>query len=154
MGEENVNDKKLMLDDEAAAREKSRADRERLLGLTAEDLANAFPTLVSPVDAAAFTPELGRYLYEGAHEGLEPGDEGWWDDALAAMRPWGFELEEINVPVQLWHGRHDKFVPFQHGEWLASRIPGVEAHLTEEDGHITLLQRRVGEAQAWLVDHL
>jgi pimeloyl-ACP methyl ester carboxylesterase len=55
--------------------------------------------------------------------------------------------------VQLWHGRHDRFVPFQHGEWLAAKIPGVEAHLTEEDGHLTLLQNRVGQVHAWLLEH-
>jgi pimeloyl-ACP methyl ester carboxylesterase len=88
------------------------------------------------------------------HAGLAPGGEGWWDDGVAHLEPWGFDLKAIRIPVQLWHGRHDRFVPFQHGEWLASQIPGVEAHLTEVDGHITLLQRRVPEVHAWLVDHL
>jgi len=45
------------------------------------------------------------------------------------------------------------FVPFQHGQWLAARIPGVDAHLTEEDGHITLLQNRVADVHEWLLAH-
>lgn len=153
MGEENVDDIKLSLEDEPAARAKLIEDRERVLALTAEDMVQAFPTLVSAADAAAFTLELAEYLVACNQDGLAPGGDGWWDDGGAHLHPWGFDLESIRVPVQLWHGRHDRFVPFQHGEWLASKIPGVEAHLTEEDGHLTLLQRRVGEVHAWLLDH-
>lgn len=153
MGEENVDDIKLSLEDEPAARAKLIEDRERVLALTAEDMVQAFPTLVSAADAAAFTLELAEYLVACNQDGLAPGGGGWWDDGGAHLHPWGFDLESIRVPVQLWHGRHDRFVPCQHGEWLASKIPGVEAHLTEEDGHLTLLQRRVGEVHAWLLDH-
>ena len=67
------------------------------------------------------------------------------------MEPWGFSFADIRVPVQLWHSRQDRFVPFQHGQWLAERIPGVEAHLTETDGHVTLA-RGVPEVHAWLFE--
>jgi pimeloyl-ACP methyl ester carboxylesterase len=154
MGEENVDDTKLSLEDEPAARAKLIEDRERMLTMTAVDMMQAFPTLVSAVDAAALTPELGEYLVHCSRDGLAPGGDGWWDDGIAHLHAWGFDLESIRIPVQLWHGRHDRFVPFQHGEWLASKIPGVEAHLTDEDGHLTLYQRRVGEVHAWLVDRL
>ena len=153
MGEENVDDIKLYFEDEPAARAKAVEDREHMLAMTPEAMQNAFPTLVSSVDAAAFTPDLGEYLATGMHEGLAQGGEGWWDDGVAHLRPWGVDFQAIRIPVQLWHGRHDRFVPFQHGEWLASQIPGVEAHLTDVDGHITLLQRRVPEVHAWLLEH-
>jgi pimeloyl-ACP methyl ester carboxylesterase len=153
MGQENVDDIKLTFEDEAASRAKAVTDREHLLALTAEQMAQAFPTLVSAVDAAAYTSELGQYLFESTRDGLAPGVEGWWDDGMATLTPWGFAFDSIRVPVQLWHGRHDRFVPFQHGEWLASRIPGVDARLSDEDGHLTLLQHRVGEVHAWLLDH-
>lgn len=153
MGEENVTDTKLTLEDEPAARAKLVTDREMMLALTAEDMQKAFPTLLSAVDAAAFTRELGEYFVVSDRDGLGPGGEGWWDDGMAHLRPWGFDLQTIRVPVQLWHGRHDRFVPFQHGEWLARQIPGVDAHLTDEDGHITLIQRRVGDVHSWLLEH-
>jgi pimeloyl-ACP methyl ester carboxylesterase len=151
MGEENVADIKLLVGNEPAARLKSKADRERLLSVSAERMNTAFPSLLSPVDAAASTLAMSQYHYDCNQLGLAPGDDGWWDDGIAHMRPWGFEFAAIKVPVQLWHGRQDQFVPFQHGQWLASQIPGVDAHLTEEDGHITLAAKRVSGVHAWLV---
>ena len=37
---------------------------------------------------------------------------------------------------------------------LAARIPGVQARLLDDDGHLTLLTDRLGEVHAWLADHL
>jgi pimeloyl-ACP methyl ester carboxylesterase len=56
--------------------------------------------------------------------------------------------------VLLMHGREDQFVPFGHGEWLAARIPGVEARLLDHDGHLTLTESRIGEVHAWLLSRL
>ena len=152
MGQENVDSIKQALEDEPAARAKLESERQAILAMTADDMAKAFPTLLSPVDAAAQTPELTEFIVGCMHDGLASNGEGWWDDGMASLHPWGFSVESIEVPVQLWHGRQDWFVPFQHGEWLASRIPGVDAHLTSDDGHLTLLQQRVGEVHAWLLE--
>ena len=64
------------------------------------------------------------------------------------LRPWGFDLADIAVPVLPLHGRQDTFSPPGHGEWLAKHIPGVEARLLDDDGHLTLLRNRVPEVHA------
>ena len=152
MGQENVDDIRLFLTDEAAARLKTDQDREELLATSPADAAKAIESLLTPTDAAALHGELAEYLTCSAQDGLAPGSQGWWDDNCM-VRPWGFNLSDITVPVLLLHGRQDMFVPFGHGEWLAAHIPGVEARLLEEDGHLTLLQNRVPEVHAWLSKH-
>jgi hypothetical protein len=42
-------------------------------------------------------------------------------------------------------------VPFSHGQWLASHIPGVEAWFFEEEGH-ALREGHIGDVDAWLLD--
>lgn len=152
MGQDNVDDMQLFVDDQDAARRKSARDRDELLQVTPEQILEAWASLLSPADAAVLSNELATYLVASMRDGLGPGDQGWWDDACAEMGAWGFSIDDITVPVQLWHGAQDRFVPFQHGQWLAEHIPGVDAHLTEQDGHLTLLDR-VPKVHAWLLQH-
>jgi pimeloyl-ACP methyl ester carboxylesterase len=154
MGELNADDTRLFLRDREAARGKLEADRERVLGASAADLAGELKTLLSPTDAAVLNDGLADFLVSCDHDGLAPGVEGWWDDGVAHCTPWGFELSAISVPVLLMHGRQDQFVPFGHGQWLAEHVPGVEARLFDHDGHLTLLTNRVPEVHAWLKDRL
>ncbi len=154
MGQENVDDFRLMTSDPQAAGAKLEKDREATLAASVAEQADLVKTLLTPTDAAALTSELAEYLAYTGREGLAPGSQGWWDDGVAHARPWGFELSAIRVPVLLMHGRQDQFVPFGHGQWLAARIPGVDARLLDDDGHLTLLTNRTGEVHAWLADRL
>lgn len=138
MGQENVDDTMLTLDDPAAARAKAERDRELMLQADPQSMLQHMQTLLSPVDAAVLTGALAEYLHESTKAGLAPGVEGWYEDSVAFVNDWGFEFDAIRVPVLLRHGREDRFVPFTHGEWLAKQIPGVEAELLDNEGHITL----------------
>jgi pimeloyl-ACP methyl ester carboxylesterase len=94
--------------------------------------------------------EVERYISHVMHDGLAPGIDGLWDDYLAFVQPWGFELDAISVPVLLLHGWDDEEVAITHGEWLAPRVPGCEARFLAREGHLSLLQNRMGEVHAWL----
>lgn len=68
--------------------------------------------------------------------GLIVNADGWVDDLLAFVRPWGFEVERIRVPVLVAYGRTDVLVPAAHGDWLSSHIPGAIAWVDDESGHM------------------
>jgi len=105
------------------------------------ELVAAMGGLLTPVDAAAFTDELGDYLARSLHHAGAQGVVGARDDGLAATGPWGFDLGSIRVPVAVWQGRQDAMVPFAHGEWLVANVPGAEAHLFDDEGHLSLAVR-------------
>jgi pimeloyl-ACP methyl ester carboxylesterase len=154
MGELNVEDIQLLIEDRAAARAKCQRDRLELLQASAEEVFEMLSSLLSETDRAALTPELAEHMTQSTRSGLAPGSDGWWDDGVAEISPWGFELQDIRTPVLLRHGRQDRFVPFAHGEWLARHIPGVQAELTEDDGHLTLTERHLDQIHAWLLERL
>lgn len=151
MGEANVAEFGLTLEGRDALEPFLRHERDAMLAAGPAGLAEAMRTLLSPADHAVFTGETADYMFEAFRAGNEERLDGWLDDDLAFAKPWGFELEQIDVPVLLWQGAEDRFVPFAHGEWLARRIPAVDARLSRDDGHLTLLVRRLGEVHGWLV---
>ncbi len=153
MGQDNVDDTRLVLTDEAAARKKLDKDREELLAASPDEVARGIESMLTPTDAAAMRGEFHEFMLSCTQDGLAPGSQGWWDDNCM-LRPWGFDLADIAIPVLLLHGRQDMFSPPGHGEWLAKHIPGVEARLLDDDGHATLVQNRLPEVHAWLSEHL
>jgi len=153
MGQLNVDDIRLFFADETAARAQLDKEREEALAASPEEMTAGLESLLSPTDKAVLHGRLAEFLAYAFQAGLKPGGEGWWEDNCL-LRPWGFELAGIAVPVLLMHGRQDNFVPFGHGQWLAGHIPGVEARLLDHDGHLTLIEHRIPEVHAWLAGHL
>ena len=122
---------------------------EEIRAATPEQIIEVLESLLPPVDRAVLTGDRGKHAKRSFDGALAVGIEGWRDDDLAFTKHWGFELDEIGVPTLLWQGRQDKMVPAAHGEWLAERIPGVEAHVSDEDGHLSIAVGRLGEIYDW-----
>jgi pimeloyl-ACP methyl ester carboxylesterase len=151
MGESNVEEIQLHLKDPAASRASGAEHRRELLDADLDAMMESWQSLLSPVDAAVMGRELGGSLLAQLKEGLRPSDEGWWDDGIAHLGDWGFGLTQTRSPVLVVHGRHDRFVPFSHGEWLAEAMPTAEPLLLEDEGHISLLTSRLAEVEDWLL---
>jgi pimeloyl-ACP methyl ester carboxylesterase len=117
---------------------------------TPEQMKDVMANLLPPVDAAVLTGDRAVHFKKSGDHALAHGTAGWRDDDIAFTHPWGFELDEIRVPTLLWQGVQDLMVPVAHARWLAERIPGVEAHISEEDGHLSIWVGRLGEIYDWL----
>ena len=145
---------RLALTDPEAVRAGLDEAREGVLAMTASSLAAEWASFLPPADAAVLTGELAEFTIRTQREALAAGSQGWRDDSYGLIRPWGFDLAGISIPVLLLHGRQDKFVPLAHGQWLATHIPGVEARMLDDDGHLTLQEHRVSDVHGWLIQHL
>jgi pimeloyl-ACP methyl ester carboxylesterase len=152
MGQDNIDEFGAAVAGESTLRPLLAAMREGLIGSSPESIAEQLRSLLPPADLAVLTGDLAVYLYASMTTGLAPGCDGWLDDDYAFIADWGVPLEAIRVPLLLLQGRQDLMVPFAHGEWLAARVPGVEARLTDEDGHLTLAAD-LGPVHEWLLGH-
>jgi pimeloyl-ACP methyl ester carboxylesterase len=152
MGEQNVVSFRAAKAGEEAHRAQHEIEAAELRATTPEQIVDAWSTLLGAADQAALSGELAEFLVDSALDGMTVSSNGWFDDEEAFVRPWGFELESIVVPVLVWQGEQDRFVPFGHGVWLAGHVPGAEAWLTAEDGHLTLVEPGIARVHGWLLE--
>jgi pimeloyl-ACP methyl ester carboxylesterase len=145
MGEPNVEEFSAALGGEAELTEFLSAGIEGLDALKADDVVDAMGDLASDVDKAALTGGFAEYVAAVFRRSAEQGVAGWRDDDLAFTRDWGFDLSSITGPVSIWHGQHDRMVPFAHGRWLATHIPGAVAHFADDHGHVSLVVASLDE---------
>lgn len=140
MGAENVEEYTAAFTGQAALEEflTGQAD---LFSVSGEQVAAAMGDLVPPVDRAALTGEMADTLAASFRRAGAQGIVGWRDDDLTHLRPWGFRVGDITVPVAVWQGQEDRMVPFAHAEWLAANVAGARAHFAEGEGHLSLLNQ-------------
>jgi len=152
MGELNTEDFDAVLDGAETLEPALLRNQAELFSAGPDGLRQGMLTVLSPLDQEAFTPEVGEWIYAVMTEGAGRRVEGWRDDNLAVVKAWGFDPADIRVPVLLLHGVQDLMATPGHGRWLAARIPGVEAEISEAEGHITLVVGRVPGVHEWLLE--
>ena len=141
-----VDEVRLTLDDPTEVRVLFQKEREKMLAASPAQVALDMQAGTPGADLALLTDEA-----ISIQQALAPGIEGSWDDCVAQLTPWGFDVAQIEVPVLLLHGGQDRAVPFSHGQWLASHIPGAEAWFFDDEGH-ALRESHIADVHAWLVD--
>ena len=138
MGQDNLDEFGAAVAGEDALRPYLEAQREELAHVRPEDIIAAMSSLLPEVDRAVLTAGLAEELAVSFHEAVRLGVDGWLDDDLAFVAPWGFSLTEIRTPVAIWQGSADLMVPFAHGQWLAAHVPNADVHLVEGQGHLSV----------------
>jgi pimeloyl-ACP methyl ester carboxylesterase len=165
MGPENVEEFGSAVRGEAALTEFLEAAAAPLSSVTGDDVAGALGGLVQAADKAVLTGALAEHLAASLRAAVRGGIAGWRDDDLAFVKDWGFSLgwpapqpqraaapQAREAPVAIWQGDQDLMVPYAHGQWLASNIPGARAHLLPGEGHLTLTASGFGRVLDDLLD--
>jgi pimeloyl-ACP methyl ester carboxylesterase len=138
MGPENVEEFGLAVEGRDALVPFLQAQAGPLSQADAPGIIAAMSGLLPPIDRDALTGPVADWLVNSFHRAVAHGIEGWRDDDLAFVRPWGFALADITAPVAIWQGGVDLMVPAAHGAWLAEHIPGARPHLLPDHGHLSL----------------
>jgi len=80
--------------------------------------------------------DFGAVVREATADLVRGGVWGWVDDDIAFTLPWGFDLAEIDLPVEVRYGAKDVLVPAAHGAWLGRNVPGAVVVVEEDQGHM------------------
>lgn len=81
-------------------------------------------------------PEVQQVMAEQLADALEPGVDGWVDDAMSfEPQPWGFDPGVITCPTHFWHSDDDANAPLSAVQRVVSAIPGAQLTTWHGQGH-------------------
>lgn len=75
-------------------------------------------------------------------EAVGNGASGAVVESQLLAEPWEFDLDEVDVPIQLWHGEHDVNVPVDGVRELCASLPNTDLTIRDTDHLTTLLAYR------------
>jgi pimeloyl-ACP methyl ester carboxylesterase len=81
-------------------------------------------------DARAFDA-----CFESQRQAWRASAIGVLADAEIYARFWGFALEDVDLPVRLWHGKLDRAFSFRVAQEVAKRLPNCTARFIANGGH-------------------
>jgi len=91
-------------------------------------------------------PEFKAMFLDDLLNGSRVGLRAPVYDAVLFGRDWGFDVRDIKIPIEWWHGDADHIIPFAHGEHMVSLLPDSHLHVQPGESHLGGL----GEAEAVL----
>ena len=108
--------------------------------------------LLQPCDADSLRDELAfEACFESQRRAWKASAQGVLADAQLFAQPWGFSLNELRVPVRLWHGDSDRSFSPGVAKEMAEKIPNCHLHIIEGAGHYSVPIRHIREILADLI---
>lgn len=110
-------------------------DRKSLMATLGSSLSETDRALMEDDEAFA------DFLVRDMREAFLHGSAGPARDAWLRYRPWGFDLADIAMPVSIYAGDDDKFVPLALAEAVHERLPNSALKVWDNTGHLTAFGR-------------
>jgi pimeloyl-ACP methyl ester carboxylesterase len=80
-------------------------------------------------------PERCASLFDSVREALRQGPLGYAWAWVACVPPWGFRLADIAIPVRIWHGQQDTWMPGNSLKLVVDTIPNTSLTVWPDVGH-------------------
>jgi pimeloyl-ACP methyl ester carboxylesterase len=94
--------------------------------------------IMPAVDHAAMAnPERMAIYQQAVMESVKQGVKGAAWDIRMNVREWDFDLDEIQIPLVLFHGGLDRNVPLTLVEQTVNDLPAAQLITYPEDGHLS-----------------
>lgn len=123
-----------------------RATRPFVSMRTSVHVARKLLRMLQPCDAEALRDATAfNACFESQRRAWRGSSQGVMFDAQIYAEPWGFPLEEVTVPVRLWHGKQDRSFSFQLAEYMALRLPNCVPRYLDNSGHYSTPIRHMPE---------
>src|SRR4029453_16329285 len=95
--------------------------------------------LLRPCDAASLRDDAAfEAIFESQRRAWRGSAEGVLVDARIYAEPWGFAIEDVRVPVRLWHGIEDRAFAGRLDRKIANRFPNCKSRFIQNEGHYSL----------------
>ena len=95
--------------------------------------------LLRPCDAASLRDDAAfEAIFESQRRAWRGSVDGLLADARIYAEPWGFAIEDVGVPVRLWHGIEDRAFAVHLAEEIAKRFQNCNARFIQNEGHYSL----------------
>jgi len=145
MGPENHEEFGAALKGEAAVEDWMNQNAGAFKNVSGSEIIEAFGGLLGEADKAALKAGSADQMAASTRSALAVSFDGWIDDDLVFVKPWGFDLAAITKPVFLWQGDDDLMVPHAHSYWLEKHIPTAKLTFKAGEGHFSLGIKYRGE---------
>ena len=102
--------------------------------------------LLRPCDAASLRDDAAfEAIFESQRRAWRGSAQGVMIDAQIYAQPWGFAIEDVRVPVRLWHGIDDRAFAVRLAKEIANRFPNCKSRFIQSEGHYSLPIRHMRE---------
>lgn len=86
-------------------------------------------------------PEIKHLLISCWLEGTSNGIKGFAHEGIIFSKSWGFQLEDIQTDVYIWHGDQDTSTPFIIAKNMSDQIPQSHLNILPDKGHFLLFDQ-------------
>ena len=138
MGQDNIDEFGAALESAQALEEFLTNMGNDLKDVTGDDVIESMESLLPEADRRILRGGQGEALAAEIRWSLANGIWGWFDDDIAFVNDWGFDLNTVTNPVTVLQGSDDLMVPFAHGQWLANALPTAKSQLIQGEGHLSV----------------
>jgi pimeloyl-ACP methyl ester carboxylesterase len=104
---------------------------------------NALAALPEPDQKTISLPDVQQGFLAMIQESLRHGPCGAQLDTYLMVDHWDFRPQDIQCPVYLWHGGKDQNAPIAMARYMAHAIPNSQLHIFEDEGHLSLLKKKI-----------